>query len=172
MTRLEKLCSAAAFLAIVFVVLMIAGNLAQADSLVIYGGRSVSNSITDTKATSWAVEQVTDTKLGKWEFGYLNEGHLGWDKRDGIYALPRFTALLTPNLSTTFGIGPYFSATTVTQPDGVHYYDHYRWDVLGTATIDYSLTTNYYISARWGHTMFTHNKDSDLFLFGLGYNFQ
>ena len=167
MTRLEKLCSA-----IVFVVLMIAENLAQADSLVIYGGRSVSNSITDQKANAWSIEQITSTKLGKWDFGYLNEGHMGWDKRDGIYALPRFTALLTPNLSTTFGIGPYFTATTVTDPNGINYYDHYRWSILGTATMDYQVTKNYFVSIRWGHVMYTQNKDSDLFLFGLGYKFQ
>lgn len=170
MNRLEKLCSIAVILAFSYFGLLYIQE-ATADSLMIYGGKAVSNSITDQKAAAWGIEQVTNTKLGKWQFGYVNEGHIGWDKRDGIYALPRWSSHLTNNLITSFGIGPYLSATTVTQPDGIHYIDHYRWDVLGTATVDYSLTTNYYISARWGHTMYTSSKDTDLFLLGIGYNF-
>jgi len=170
MKRLEKLCIIATILAIINFGLLYAQE-ATADTLMVYGGKAISNSITDQKAAAWGIEQVTKTKYGTWNLGYINEGHIKWDKRDGIYALPRWSADLTDHLKTSFGIGPYLSATTITQPDGIHYIDHYRWDILGTATVDYTFSKQYVVSARWGHTMYTGSKDTDLFLFGVGYRF-
>jgi hypothetical protein len=137
-------------------------------SLYVCGGRAVSNSVSDTKSNAWCVAQETPTSFGTWDFGYLNEGHQLGDKRDGIYALPKFAYQLTKNVETSVAIGPYFTATTITEPDGVHYQDKYRWAALGFAKVKYSMNDSWSMFGEWGHVMYRRdNKDADLFLFGL-----
>ena len=154
---------------IIFGILLAWGIPAHAASRIEFlGGVSVSNSISDQHALGWSIEQQTPTQFGTWNFGYLNEGHMGkyGDKRDGIYAMRKFSYPFTENIQTSFAIGPYFTSTTITQPDGIHYRDTYRWDLLAGATVRYRLTDNLGLMARWNHVIFAASKDSDIFLIG------
>lgn len=145
---------------------------AKADELTIFTGTSISNSVTDEHSTAWGVEQLTKTKYGLYEFGYLNEGHQGHDKRDGIYALYKFPNQLTERLETSFSIGPYFTSTTITEPNEIDYQDHYSWALLGNASVKYKIDSHWSLQARWGHVIYAvRNKDADLFLLGAGYKF-
>lgn len=138
----------------------------------VYGGKAISNSIADTSSRAWGIEQETPTSFGTWVFGYLNEGHQNGDKRDGIYALPKFSYQLNEKLETSIAIGPYFTATTITEPDGVHYQDKYRFAGLGFAKVKYSLSESWAAFGAWGHVMYRRdNKDADVFVLGLGRKF-
>lgn len=159
---------------IIIAVCLIVSSTAFAGEAEIYvcGGRAISNSVADLKSNSWCLGQITPTKFGTWNFGYLNEGHQNGDKRDGVFALPQFSYNLTKNLETSIAIGPYFTATTITEPDGIHYQDKYRWAGLGFAKIRYQLTEHVSIAGEWGHVMYRRdNKDADVFEAVAGYKF-
>lgn len=145
---------------------------ARGAELYICAGKAVSNSVTDLKSNAWCLGQITPTGFGTWDFGYINEGHQNGDKRDGIYALPKFSYQLTQDVETSVEIGPYFTATTITDPDGIHYQDKYRWAAIGFAKVKYDMTKDWSVFGQWGHVMYRHNNtDSDLFLFGANREF-
>lgn len=137
----------------------------------VFSGRAVSNSISDEKSRAWGIEQETPTRFGIWQFGYLNEGHQHGDKRDGIYALIKAPYMLTKKVETSAAAGPYYTATTITEKDGIHYRDAYHTSLLATAGIKYLLDSHWDAQFRWSHVMFTRqNKhDADVFLFAVGY---
>ena len=135
-------------------------------SLYVFGGEAVSNSISDLKSRSWGVEQQTD----KWSLGYVNEGHQNGDKRDGIYAQLRFPYQFSKDVVTAFSLGPYFTATTITEPDGIHYQDHYSWAAIASASVTYAVTERVSTQLRWSHVLYAdQNKDADIFLIGTGF---
>ncbi len=140
---------------------------ARAATMTVYGGRAVSNSITDVHSNAWGVEQET----GAWNFGYLNEGHQRGDKRDGIYAMRKFSYQFAKRITTSFAIGPYFTATTETASDGINYQDHYSWAALADASMRYRIDNNWSLTGRWAHVLYAaRNKDADVFLIGFGYS--
>jgi hypothetical protein len=144
--------------------------VAEDATIFISVGTSVSNSVKDTKSNAWGVEQETPTSWGIWKFGYLNEGHKHGDKRDGIYGLYKIPYRFTEKIETSFSIGPYFTATTVTAPDGIHYRDAYCWSALPRAEVKYNITENYKIAASWSHVLYArNNQDADVFLISIGY---
>ena len=156
------------------VAIFLSVNVYADPTISVSGGRAVSNSISDEHSTAWEVEQETPTKYGTWLFGYLNEGHqsnsYGGDKRDGIYAQYEVPYRLTHTIHTSFAVGPYFTATTITDPDGIHYRDSYSTALLGTVGIKYSLNEKWSALFKWNHVIFApRNKDADVFLIGVGY---
>lgn len=159
--------------AILFAAVLLFSSVANAESdsaISLFLGRAVSNSITDGKSRAWGVEQETPTRLGTWLFGYLNEGHQNGDKRDGIYALIKAPYALTRRVETSIAVGPYYTATTITDPDGIRYRDEYCASLLASANVKYSLTDHWSTLFRWSHVMFApHNKDADVFTVAIGY---
>lgn len=160
--------------AFLLVLLLLISFNAFADSeatISVLGGTAVSNSVKDEKSRAWGVEQETPTRFGLWQFGYLNEGHQHGDKRDGIYALMKAPYALTSRVETSVAAGPYYTATTITEVDGIHYRDAYHTSLLATAGIKYSLDSHWDAQFRWSHVMFTRqNKhDADVFVFAVGY---
>jgi len=144
---------------------------ADVPTLTVFGGRAVSNSVSDLKSNAWGVEQETPTKLGMWDFGYVNEGHQNGDKRDGICAMKAFDYQFAPKVQTSFAVGPYFTATTITAADGNHYQDHYRWAALASARVKYNVTEHWSVTGNRSHVLYrAGNKDADLFLIGVGYS--
>ena len=159
---------------------LLAPTLAFADgaSLYVCGGKAVSNSVTNAKSNAWCIGQETPTKIGTIDFGYLNEGHQldpianVEDKRDGVYALYKFAYQLTRSVETSVSLGPYFTSTTITESDGVHYQDKYRFAGLGFAKVKYDLGNSYSAFGEWGHVMYRRdNKDADIFTFGISKKF-
>lgn len=145
------------------------------DGISVLAGRAVSNSITDQKSTAWNVEQETPTRYGTWLFGYLNEGHqlnqFGGNKRDGIYAQYQMSYELSPHIKTSFDLGPYFTANTITEPDGIHYHDAYGTALLATAEVEVKLAEKVDFVTKWDHALYTpQHKDADIFLFGFEYH--
>lgn len=147
-------------------------------TLWVMGGTAVSNSVTDVKSRAWGVYQETPTNYGRWDLGYLNEGHQGLDKRDGIFAMYDAQFKLNSKVRTSFAFGPYFTATTVTEPDGVNYHDAYRTDLLAKASIKYSLAAHWALEAGWWHVLYSANDlknhargDADVFTGAVGYVF-
>lgn len=169
--KLYLIFAAACLTVIVFGILGANKAFAEQPVIYVFDGRAVSNSITDVKSNAWGVEQETPTQYGLWDFGYLNEGHQQGDKRDGIYALMEFDYPFSHNVTTSFGIGPYFTSTTQTEPNGVDYRDHYSWAGLAAASVKYRATSHWSLKARWAHVVYAaHNKDADVFLVGVGYS--
>ena len=145
-------------------------HAAEQPTLYVFSGQAVSNSVTDEHSPAWNIEQETPTVHGVWNFGYLNEGHQLHDKRDGIYALYKFPYQFAPRVETAFAIGPYFTATTVTDRDGINYQDHYSWAALAAASVKYKLDKHWSLQGKWDHVLYaTRNKDADIFLVGIGY---
>lgn len=137
----------------------------------VFVGQAVSNSVSDEKSRAWGIEQETRTRdTGTWLFGYLNEGHQLGDKRDGIYAQLKIPHALTHRMETSIAVGPYYTATTITEPDGVHYRDSYCTSLLASASIKYALGEHWSTQFRWSHVMFApENKDADVFVWAIGY---
>lgn len=155
-----------------------------------FGGKAVSNSIKDTKSSAWGVYQETQTNWGRWDLGYLNEGHQGGvcnlkscynDKRDGIFALYEMQYKLNDSFRSSFAIGPYFSSTTITDPNRVNYRDAYRTDLLGKTSLKYSINSKIDTELSWWHVIYSTNDllingrasrgDADIFSIGVAYKF-
>jgi len=163
-------------------------------------GRAVSNSVSDQKSNAWMINLKQPTSYGTFDFGYLNEGHQSsscvaavvqegpgiptscfGDKRDGIFALYEFENQLSKNVGVSFGLGPYFTATTVTEANGVDYHDAYRTDLLAKASFTYSVSKVIDAQASWMHVLYSANDflingkpsrgDADVFLLAVGYKF-
>ncbi len=145
---------------------------ADGATVTLYGGVSVANSISDSKSVSRSIEQSVPTKFGSLDLGYLNEGHIDNYKRDGIYVMPEFAYHLTPKLATSFALGPYFTSTTIIDPNGVTYQDHYSVAALSAVSARYFITDSVSMTARWGHVFYARdNRDTDVFMLGVGYTF-
>lgn len=166
----------------------------EGSTMIVYGGVAVSNSISDEKSKAWGVEQEIVTDSGyHWQFGYMNEGHkISGDKRDGIYSMIKLPYHLESGLITSFSVGPYLTATTVsdqtfssvttTGPGGTttvttesnvgKYHDSYGLVVLAAADITYDFNREIGVGFDWRHVMFTKgSKDADVFLIGVRYTF-
>lgn len=147
-------------------------HAADGATVTLYGGASVANSISDSKSVSRGIEQSVPTTFGSLDLGYLNEGHIDNYKRDGIYIMPEFVYHLTPKLSTSFALGPYFTSTTIINPNGVTYQDHYSVAALSALNARYFVTDSVSVTARWGHVFYARdNRDTDVFMVGVGYTF-
>lgn len=144
----------------------------SASTISVLGGTAVSNSVQDEKSHAWGVEQETPTAhYGTWLLGYLNEGHQLGDKRDGIYAQFKAPYQFASRVETSVSAGPYYTATTVTERDGIHYRDVYCLSLLASANVKYSLDEHWSTQFRWSHVMFTRENrhDADVFAVLLSY---
>ena len=138
------------------------------DPISVFGGQAVSNSLNDAHSTAWAVSQKVGH--GRWtaEYGYLNEGHRDGTKRDGIFALVGTDHRLTPRLSSSFSAGPYLTADTqATGPNS--YRDVYGLALLAGFDLGVDLSPHWQTTLRWQHVMTFHDRDSDVFLIGIGF---
>lgn len=157
-----------------------------------FNGTAILNSVSDSKSNAWGIYQETPTKYGIWDLGYLNEGDQQTcvaqtlkvcfgDKRDGMFALYEIPWKLSKNLQTSFALGPYFSATTVTEPNGIDYHDAYRTDLLTKASVTYVFNDRWKTSLDWWRVMYSTNDfvqdgmpargDSDVFSISIGRSF-
>lgn len=142
---------------------------ARAATLTLSGGQSVMNSLSDTHGTAYqlSVRGYSGHALGASTGlvgGYLNLGHQGRHKIDGLFGLYqirwRYGAL-----STFAGIGPYLSADTVPVPGG--YRDRYGVDCMTQFGAAYRIGA-WAVSARWERLTSWRNRDEDVFLAGIG----
>lgn len=148
------------------------------DTLWLSAGRSVTNSSYPLlKSKSWGVAQDLTWKDWHYRLGYLNEGHkddaftLG--KRDGIYAQWVGTHWLTPKLATELSLGPYISATTVSNHGERGYTDEYKLNALAGAGLKYRLTSTVSLMGSWQRALWTKIQgryaDTDIFSLWIGY---
>ena len=168
------------FKALLLIVALMVSASAFASTISIFGGKSISNSLSDEKSNAWGVEQEVIFSKGRvWQFGYLNEGHKPstGDKRDGLYAMYKLPYNLTERLVTSFSAGPYFTATTIgDQSTSVStlncdcsfngsttttinnqgaYHDSYHLSLLTSVATRYYVTPLVDVELRWNHVMFT-----------------
>jgi len=149
------------------------------DTLWLSAGRSVTNSSYPLlKSKSWGVAQDLTWHDWHYRLGYLNEGHkedeftLG--KRDGIYAQWLGTHWLTPKLATELSVGPYISATTVSNPGQKGYADEYRLNALIGVGVKYRLSPTVKVMGMWQRALWTKIEgryaDTDIFSLWIGYS--
>lgn len=157
------------FLSCAFVFLAAEWRQARAeDPIAVFGGQAVSNSLNDARSNTWAVSQKVGH--GNWsaEYGYLNEGHRDGTKRDGIFALVGAEHRVTERFSTSFSVGPYITADTQDTGPGT-YRDVYGVALLAGMGLSVDLSRHWQLLMPWRHVMTFHDRDSDVFLIGIGY---
>lgn len=158
-------------MSLLFFLASVLSDHAHADSVLFAsGGVSLSNSLDDEKAHAWAVDELIDDYKIPFDVGYLNEGHFPSSKRDGIFAQAVLQHHMTDRFVTAFQAGPYFNATTA-PVSNTGYKDRYNAALISGFSLRYALTERLQLRGQWQHIITFTNKDSDVFLFGLGLHY-
>ncbi|MFM0500723.1 hypothetical protein [Paraburkholderia caffeinilytica] len=101
---------------------------------------------------------------------WINEGHTPLDTRSGAAAqvwLRR--SFFGDKLSLGVGVGPYYATDTHRVKDGTDTGGNVS--LLLTMSAAYNLTRHWYVRASWNRVMTSYDKDSDIYLGGIGYRF-
>ncbi|WP_144163146.1 hypothetical protein [Paraburkholderia sp. BCC1885] len=101
---------------------------------------------------------------------WIDEGHTPLNTRDGVAAQAWLRrSFFDDKLTLGVGAGPYFAVDTHRSPDGQD--TGGRVSILLTMSAAYSLTKHWIARASWNRVMTTYDKDSDIYLGGIGYRF-
>jgi hypothetical protein len=101
---------------------------------------------------------------------WINEGHTQLDTRSGAAAqvwLRR--SFFNDRLSLGVGAGPYYALDTHRVKGGTD--TGGRVSLLLTMSAAYNVTRHWYVRASWNRVMTSYDKDSDIYLGGIGYRF-
>ncbi|WP_206950808.1 hypothetical protein [Trinickia acidisoli] len=129
------------------------------------------NSLTSPGAAAYSVEYRHG--FGPYLDGtlsWINEGHTALNTRSGVAAQAWLRRAFFDNrLSLAIGAGPYYATDTRrikggTDTDG-------KVSVLLTMSAAYDFTRRWFVRASWNRVMTSYDKDSDIYLGGVGYRF-
>ena len=158
------------YLALGLLVLSVSAFADSDASLWIFKGKGNLNGGAIPKHSTDVYQVEQETK--NYDIGYLNEGSMDAFKRDGLFAMRRFSLDLTPKLESSVALGPYGMATTIDGPSPYSYHYHYGLSLMTAISLKYRLIDNISIQARYEHIMLsTDSRDTDMMLAGFGYNF-
>ncbi len=137
-----------------------------ADEVFAAGGTTIVNSFHSQKANAGTVEWRH--RLGpaiRASVGWLSEGDARLIRRDGVlvqgWLEPTFSE---GRYSLGVGFGPYFAVDSY-RPDAR------RTQALLSATASYRLSTSWLARLTWHRSVTSYDRDSDIFLLGVGYRF-
>lgn len=153
---------------LVAVMVILFSQIAMADDITFFVGKSIINSDNDQKGAFAIMYQY---QLPNEHFflsgGYLNEGPHFDNHRDGFMAQGWISQDVIKNkLSINVGIGPYYYFDT--HKDG-NIERGLALDV--TAMLAYDLDKFWSLKTSFSRIQFSGSNDADLFLFGIGYKF-
>lgn len=101
---------------------------------------------------------------------WINEGHTQINTRSGAAAqiwLRR--SFFNDRLNLGVGAGPYYALDTHRVKDGTD--TGGKLSLLLTMSAAYNVTRHWYVRASWNRVMTSYDKDSDIYLGGIGYRF-
>jgi hypothetical protein len=101
---------------------------------------------------------------------WINEGHTELNTRAGAAAqLWVRRSFFDDRLSLGVGAGPYYATDTERVKDGTS--TSGRVSLLLTMSAAYNVTRHWYVRASWNRVLTSYDKDSDIYLGGIGYRF-
>lgn len=101
---------------------------------------------------------------------WINEGHTELNTRSGAAAQVWVRrSFFNDKLSLGVGAGPYYATDTHRIKDGTDTSGNVS--LLLTMSAAYNVTRHWYVRASWNRVMTTYDKDSDIYLGGIGYRF-
>jgi hypothetical protein len=101
---------------------------------------------------------------------WINEAHTSLNTRDGVAAQAWVRrSFFDDKLALGVGAGPYYAVDTHRSPGGPD--TGGRVSILLTMSAGYNVTEHWTARVSWNRVMTTYDKDSDIYLAGVGYRF-
>lgn len=151
-------------------IVIVTFTAAHAAVATVSGGQSVMNSLQDPHGGAfqftvrgYSGRTISRAKYGV-EGGYLNLGHQGRHKIDGLFGLYQVRWRFH-SLSAFAGTGPYLAADTL--PTSTGYQDRYSVDWMLQFGAAYHFG-QWLVSGRWERLTSWRSQDEDVFLVGVG----
>jgi hypothetical protein len=149
-----------------------AGWLAgSGNEIAVLAGRTEVNSLRSPGAFAKSVEfRHGFTPYIEASVTWLDEGETQLTRRNGVATqvwLGR--SFLDDKLRLGLGAGPYVAVDTYREPGGTNTGD--KVSALVTMTASYQFTPHWFVRASWDRVLTGYDKDSDIYLGGIGYRF-
>ena len=137
------------------------------NEITVFGGETVVNIPGDGRSGAIALEYRRGLwKYLEWTAGALYEGRSSLVDRYGLITqLWLAKNFLDDRISMGIGGGPYISI------DRRNDINRVRFPIIFSTTGSYKISQDWDIRATWDRIITTYNRDSDIFLGGLGYRF-
>ena len=137
------------------------------NELTVFGGETVVNIPSGGNSISGALEYRRGLwRYLEWTVGALYEGKSSLTNRYGLTnELWLAKTFLDDRISLGIGGGPYFATDRSNNPNKV------RFPIIFSTTGSYRISHDWLIRATWDRIITTYNRDSDIFLGGIGYRF-
>jgi len=146
-------------------------SVSSGNQLTAFAGRTEVNSLHSPGAIAAGVEYRHG--FGSYFDGtlsWIDEGHTTLNTRAGIAAQAWLRrSFFDDRLSLGVGVGPYYAVDTHRVKDGTD--TGGRVSILVTMSAAYNLTKHWSARVSWNRVMTTYDKDSDIYLAGIGYRF-
>lgn len=148
------------------------GSVSSGDQITAFVGWTELNSLSSPGAVAEGAEYRHG--FGAYFDGtlsWIDEGHTELNTRQGVATQAWLRrSFFNDKLSLGVGVGPYFAVETHRGHDGVTDTGG-RVSILLTMSAAYNLTKHWTARASWNRVMTTYDKDSDIYLAGIGYRF-
>jgi hypothetical protein len=137
------------------------------NELTVFGGETVVNIPSGGNSISGVLEYRRGLwRYLEWTVGALYEGKSSLTNRYGLTnELWLAKTFLDDRISLGIGGGPYFATDRSNNPNKV------RFPIIFSTTGSYRISRDWLIRATWDRIITTYNRDSDIFLGGIGYRF-
>lgn len=137
------------------------------NELTIFGGETVVNIPGDGKSPALALEYRRGLwRYVEWTAGALYEGKSALIDRYGVTTqLWLAKPFLDDRISLGIGAGPYFAVDRRRDTKQV------RMPIIFSTTGSYRIGENWLVRATWDRIITTYDRDTDIFLGGIGYRF-
>ncbi len=146
-------------------------NVTQ-NELTVFLGQTIVNSFNSETSFAKAVEYRRG--LARYVDGtisYINEGENGALRRNGVAAQAWLSrALFHDKLTLGVGVGPYY-AIDLSEKAQASATTPSRWSGLLTMSASYRINEHWLARLSWNRTVTGYDRDTDVFLGGIGYRF-
>jgi hypothetical protein len=137
------------------------------NELTLFGGETIVNIPGDGHSTTVALEYRRGLfRYIEWTAGALYEGKSALIDRYGLTTqLWLAKTYLDDHLALGIGVGPYFAIDRRIDANQV------RYPIIFSTTGSYRVNQNWLIRATWDRIITSYDRDTDIFLGGIGYRF-
>jgi hypothetical protein len=146
-------------------------SVSSGNEITAMAGRTEVNSLRSPGAFAYGFEYRHG--FGRYIDGtisWINEGHTELNTRSGAaMQLWLRRSFFDNQLTLGVGAGPYYALDTHRVKDGTD--TGGKVSVLLTMSAAYNFTGHWYVRASWNRVMTSYDKDSDIYLGGIGYRF-
>jgi hypothetical protein len=150
----------------------ISGSLSDSgNQLTVLAGKTEVNSLHSPGAFARSVEfRHGFSPYFEASLAWLDEGKTQLTRRNGVATqLWLSRAFFDDKLRLGLGAGPYVAVDTYREVGGTNTGD--KVSALVTMTASYQFTPHWFVRASWDRVLTGYDKDSDIYLAGIGYRF-